>query len=65
LATLREKPLVPFKPQKRYLLILNLGDESGLLVWGSWVWKGRLAFSFKNYLDTSFMGKFQVSGETG
>ncbi|MFB0507886.1 MAG: NAD(P)/FAD-dependent oxidoreductase, partial [Thermodesulfobacteriota bacterium] len=41
LATLREQPLNPFKPQKRYLLILNLGDGSGLLVWGSWVWKGR------------------------
>ncbi len=64
LATLREQPLNTFKPQKRYLLILNLGDGSGLLVWGSWVWKGRLAFSFKNYLDTSFMAKFQISGET-
>jgi NADH dehydrogenase FAD-containing subunit len=64
LAVLRGQPLIPFKPQKRYLLIFNLGDGSGLLVWGSWVWKGKLAFTFKNYLDTSFMAKFQVSGET-
>jgi len=64
LAAVRGEPLSPFKPQKQYLLIFNLGDGSGLLVWGSWVWKGRLAFSLKNYLDTSFMSKFQVSGET-
>jgi NADH dehydrogenase FAD-containing subunit len=65
LAVLRGQPLIPFKPQKRYLLIFNLGDGSGLLVWGSWIWKGKLAFTFKNYLDTKFMSKFQVSGETG
>jgi NADH dehydrogenase FAD-containing subunit len=53
-----------FKPQKKYLLIFNLGDGSGLLVWGPWIWKGSLAFAFKNHLDTSFMTKFQVSGET-
>ena len=64
LATLEGRPLMTFKPQKRYLLIFNLGDGSGLLVRGSWVWKGRLAFTFKNYLDTRFMAKFQVSGET-
>ncbi len=65
LAAVRGEPLSPLKPQKRYLLIFNLGDGSGLLVWGPWIWKGRLAFTFKNYLDTSFMAKFQVSGETG
>ncbi len=64
LTTLRDKPLTQFKPQKRYLLIFNLGDGTGLLVWGSWVWKGRLAFSFKDYLDRSFVAKFQISGET-
>jgi NADH dehydrogenase FAD-containing subunit len=63
LARIRGTPLKPFKPQKRYLLILNLGDGSGLFVRGSWVWKGRLAFVWKNYLDTRFMAKFQVSGE--
>jgi NADH dehydrogenase FAD-containing subunit len=64
LAAVRGDPLSPFKPQKQYLLIFNLGAGSGLLVWGSWVWKGRLAFTFKNYLDTSFVSKFQASGKT-
>ncbi len=65
LAALKGEPLRAFKPQRRYLLIFNLGDGSGLFFRGSWIWKGRLAFAFKNYLDTSFMAKFQVSGETG
>jgi NADH dehydrogenase FAD-containing subunit len=64
LSTLEGRPLTAFKPQKKYLLIFNLGDGSGLLVWGPWIWKGSLAFAFKNHLDTSFMTKFQVSGET-
>ena len=64
LAMLKGENLKAFKPQRRYLLILNLGDGTGLLVRGSWIWKGRLAFTFKNYLDMSFMSKFQVSGET-
>jgi NADH dehydrogenase FAD-containing subunit len=63
LAAIKGEPLHAFNPQKQYLLIFNLGDGSGLFVWGSWIWKGRLAFTLKNYLDTSFMAKFQVSGE--
>ena len=64
LAMIEGGRLKTFRPQRRYLLIFNLGDGTGILVWRSWVWKGRLAFTFKNYLDTSFMSKFQVSGET-
>jgi NADH dehydrogenase FAD-containing subunit len=60
LASLQEKPLEKFTPQKRYLLIFNMGDGTGIFVRGSFVWKGKLAFYLKNYLDTSFMSKFQV-----
>jgi NADH dehydrogenase FAD-containing subunit len=64
LAMIKGERLTAFRPQRRYLLILNLGDGTGIFIWRSWIWKGRLAFTFKNYLDTSFMSKFQVSGET-
>jgi NADH dehydrogenase FAD-containing subunit len=64
LAMIKGERLKAFRPQRRYLLIFNLGDGTGILVWRSWIWKGRLAFTFKNYLDTSFMSKFQLSGET-
>ncbi|MGB6064634.1 MAG: FAD-dependent oxidoreductase [Desulfomonilaceae bacterium] len=63
LASLSGKPLETFKPQQFYLLIFNLGDGTGIFVRKSWVWSGRFAFRFKDYLDRSFMRKFQVSGE--
>lgn len=52
-----------FRPQRRYLLILNLGDGTGLAVWGRWVARGRWALAWKNRLDLGFMARFQVCGE--
>jgi NADH dehydrogenase FAD-containing subunit len=60
-ASLEGTNLITFKPQKRYLLIFNLGDGTGIFVRGGLVWKGRLAFTIKNRIDKGFMSKFQVS----
>jgi NADH dehydrogenase FAD-containing subunit len=62
-AALSGEPMKTFTPQKAYLLIFNLGDNTGIFVRKSWAWSGRLAFLFKDYLDRSFMRKFQVSAE--
>jgi NADH dehydrogenase FAD-containing subunit len=62
-AFLAGRPLQRFDPGGDYLLILNLGDRRGLFRRKGIVWSGRLAFQLKNYLDTRFMRKFQVSGE--
>jgi NADH dehydrogenase FAD-containing subunit len=62
-AKLRGTPLTMFRPQQRYLLILNLGDGTGLVVWGPAVWRSRLGFTWKNHLDISFMQSFQLCGE--
>jgi len=64
-AFLEGRPLQRFDPGGAYLLILNLGDRRGLFRRKGIVWSGRLAFQLKNYLDTRFMRKFQVSGELG
>jgi NADH dehydrogenase FAD-containing subunit len=53
----------PFIPQKIYLLIFNMGNGKGIFWKKNWVWDGRLAFLLKDYIDRSFMKKFQVSGE--
>lgn len=63
LSALSGESMEKFMPQRTYLLIFNLGDGTGIFVRRSWVWSGRLAFLFKDYLDRSFMRKFQVSGE--
>jgi NADH dehydrogenase FAD-containing subunit len=62
-AFLEGRPLERFDPGGGFLLILNLGDRTGLFHRNGIVWSGRLAFRLKNHLDTKFMRKFQVSGE--
>jgi NADH dehydrogenase FAD-containing subunit len=64
LAALEGTDLEAFEPQDSYLLIYNLGDSTGIFWRRNWVWKGRLIFLLKDYIDRKFMRKFQVSGET-
>jgi NADH dehydrogenase FAD-containing subunit len=52
-----------FTPQKFYLLIFNLGNGRGIYWKKDWVWEGKLAFLFKDFIDRRFMRGFQVSGE--
>ena len=63
LAFLEGRPLRRFDPGGAYLLILNLGDGTGLFRREGIVWAGPLAFRFKNFLDRRFMRRFQLSGE--
>ncbi len=44
-----------FKPQRSFLLILSLGDGTGLAVWRRWAWHGRAAFWLKDFLDRRFL----------
>ena len=57
LAFLDEKPrrLQVFKPQRSYLLILNLGNREGLAVWQRFSWHGKGAFRLKDFLDRRFL----------
>ena len=63
LAALSGAPLREFSPQGRYLLILNMGDRTGIWQRNGFVIGGRLAFRFKDKIDRAFMEKYQVSGE--
>jgi NADH dehydrogenase FAD-containing subunit len=64
LAALEDGSLEAFQPQETYLLIFNLGNGTGIFYRGNWVWKARLVFYLKDYIDRKFMKKFQVSGES-
>jgi NADH dehydrogenase FAD-containing subunit len=59
LAAATGRPLETFRPQKRFLLILNLGDGTGLFLRGSVVLHGRWAFRFKDWLDRRFLQQFR------
>jgi NADH dehydrogenase FAD-containing subunit len=63
LAALEGKSLSPYKPQRHYMLIFNMGDGRGILWRNGIVLEGRFAFALKNYIDKGFMKKYQVSGE--
>jgi len=52
-----------FKPSEDYMLILNLGNNKGVLKKRNWVWDGWFSFLLKDYIDRRFMRRFQVSGE--
>jgi NADH dehydrogenase FAD-containing subunit len=60
LATLQGRPLRRFRPQRRFLLILNLGDGTGLLTWGPFSWHSRLAFWLKDRIDRAFLRAYQI-----
>ena len=63
LAALEGTSLLTFEPQRFFLLILNMGNGQGIFWKKNRVWKSRLAFLLKDYIDRKFMRKFQVSGE--
>lgn len=54
-AFLRHEPLEEYKPQKRFLYVLNLGDGDGLAVYGPFAWHGGLAWKLKNRIDKKFV----------
>ena len=64
-AALEDQNLESFVPQHDYLLILNMGDGTGILNRGQLIYEGRLAFWLKHFIDTRFMRRFQLSGERG
>ncbi|UCF67291.1 MAG: FAD-dependent oxidoreductase [Acidobacteriota bacterium] len=48
-----------FEPQRRFLLILNLGDGHGLMLYGGIVLQGRWVFRIKDWLDRRFVRSHQ------
>ena len=59
LATLEGRPLRRFRPQRRFLLIMNLGDGTALAVRGGWVWHGRIALWLKDWIDRRYVAKYR------
>ena len=59
LAVLQQKPLNTYRPQQRYLAILNLGDGRGLATWGPLWWQGRISLWLKDRIDRRFMNSYR------
>ena len=63
MAALEGGELRAFRPQGAYMLIMNMGDGTGILWKRDLAFNGRFAFLLKDFIDRRFMRKFQVSGE--
>ncbi|MEP5518218.1 MAG: hypothetical protein ABJP87_25075, partial [Bauldia litoralis] len=55
LASLEGTPLMRFEPQKHFLTIMNLGDDTGLALRAGLHWRGRLAWRLKDAIDRRFL----------
>ena len=59
LARAAGKKLKAFKPQERYLWIMNLGGGKALAARPPFTWQGRLAWLLKDYIDARFVKGFK------
>jgi NADH dehydrogenase FAD-containing subunit len=59
-AVLDGRPLRRYRPQRRALLILNLGDGTGLATWGGLAWHGRAAFWLKDRIDRRWLASIRA-----
>ena len=59
LAAVTHRPLKPYRPQQRFLSILNLGDGSAFATWDRYHFAGRSMRYLKNALDTRFLDRYQ------
>jgi NADH dehydrogenase FAD-containing subunit len=54
-AALRGEPLTSYRPQRHYLYVLDLGDGTGLAIYGALAGRGRPALWLKHLIDRRFV----------
>ncbi|HEV2743865.1 MAG TPA: hypothetical protein VGV91_11965, partial [Rubrobacter sp.] len=54
-AALRGEPLTSYRPQRHYLYVLDLGDGTGLAIYGPLAGRGRPALWLKHLIDWRFV----------
>ena len=58
-ASIAGRSMIEYKPQKRYLAILNLGDGTALSTWGPFWWNGRASMWLKDRIDRRFLDGYR------
>ena len=59
LATQEGRKLKPYAPQRRALMILNLGDGTGLATRGGWALRSPAFAWIKDRIDRAFLGRYR------
>ena len=57
-AAAQGRSLGGYRPQRRWLAIMDLGDETGFATWGPFALRSRLMLRWKRWLDLKFLRRF-------
>jgi selenide, water dikinase len=57
-AAARGEGLQHYRPQRRALALLNMGDGRAILTYGRWAWRSRWAWWLKDRIDRRFVAQF-------
>lgn len=57
-AALTRKPFIPYEPQKQSLAIISTGNKYAIATRGDWAIEGSLIWKIKDYIDSSFIEKY-------
>ena len=53
-----DKPLLPYKPQSKYLALIGTGNRKAIASWSQFGWHSALLWRLKDYIDRQFMTQF-------
>ncbi|SDR06687.1 selenide, water dikinase [Rhizobiales bacterium GAS113] len=54
--------LLPYHPQRRRLMLLGLGEEEAIALWGPFAAKGKWAWRWKQHIDRGWIARYRVGG---
>jgi selenide,water dikinase len=55
---LREQPPIEYKPQRRFLSLLSLGERRAVASWSNWAVEGAWVWKVKDHIDRAFMRRY-------
>lgn len=57
-AALHGRPLEPYRPQRRNLVLLGTGERHAIGAWGPFAWQGTSTWHWKERIDRRFLARY-------
>jgi selenide,water dikinase len=61
---LRDQQPIEYKPQRRFLSLLSLGERRAVASWGNWGMEGAWVWKLKDRIDRAFMRRYEFVEST-